>query len=49
MMDIRNLQAYPTQFCTPKPTPLGTETKSEDDRYLVRENKLIDLTFVSHR
>lgn len=47
-MDIRNLQAYPTQFL-PKPTPLGTENKSEDDRYLVRGNKFIDLTFVSHR
>lgn len=47
VMDIRNLQAYPTQFL-PKPTPLGTENKSEDDRYLVRGNKFIDLTFVSH-
>lgn len=48
VMDIRTLQAYPPQFSAPKPSPLGTETRPENDRYLFRGNKFIDLTFVSH-
>lgn len=48
VMDIRTLQAYPTQFSTPKQSPVATTISPEVDKYLVRGNKFIDYTSFSH-
>lgn len=47
-MDIRTLQAYPTQFSTPKQSQVGTKISLQNDRYLAWGNKFIDYTFISH-